>query len=195
MNIPNIDTTVLTPAVSGYALSRIVFEIVFDNVFKLKPIKKWPASSWFLTIAHELLVIPYVNYYYNTNTLYLTTASYYIADFAWFWRVGSFQRLLFHHLASISVLMTGLILLPEEEKENLKGNILALTYGSACLNIRGVLNGTGFLRISDFWYGLFYLFSRIYAVMSLYNASKISILVSIPLLLHNLKIVKILFSR
>lgn len=195
MNIYSLDLPLLTRTVSYYALSRIGFEGVFDVLLKMKPVKNWPMSSWLLSIFHELAIIPLVNYFCSTNTLYLTTASYYIADFAWFFREGTFHRLLFHHLASISILMTGLLMLSKEEKENLKPNILALTYGSACLNIRGLFNGTGFLYLHDFYYGLLYLASRIYAVMTLFKASKISVLVAIPLLVHNLKIVKILLFR
>ena len=186
----------VSAGVSSYALLRKLLEVVLDEGFNYQPIKGWPFSSWAISILHDLVIVPTLTYTGSSvDSMYVTACSYYLADFIWFARSKSFQGLFYHHVATIVIITIALFHFNQETRNRYCTNILYMTVGSGILNLRGVLRATRNQPLPDYIYAMLYLATRLLVIKSLENASRFELVISAPLLVHNLRIVYKLLNR
>ena len=186
----------VSAGVSSYALLRKLLEVVLDEGLNYQPIKSWPFSSWIISILHDLVIVPTLTYTGSSvDSIYITTCSYYLADFVWFARSKSFQGLFYHHVATILIIAIALVHFNQETRNRYCSNILYMTIGSGILNLRGVLRATRKQSLPDYIYAMLYLTTRLLVIKSLKEASRFEMAISAPLLAHNFSIVYKLLNR
>ena len=176
-----------------YALARGVLDRVFPNTF----IKGWPTSSYIVALAHQLVVLPVLWWWYHdVSSCFLSSSAYFASDMVM--NYNHFDRAhMLHHVVSLALISMGPRILPQETLYISTRWLVLLELGSSGISLTGL---TGrFYSVRLYVYAvtrLLVVAHTVFVFSTVRNtATTVCCLVSVPLIAHNMCVLKYMMKH
>ena len=174
-----------------YILWGFLYLLLQITTYKLSPPvyrKKWPLSTYIVSIFHATIITPYLWLNGNIQSCYIASIAYFSTDL--FVNYKYFDKyLLVHHISSLVLLYCGTSL-PQKTMNVSAGWLVIMEFGSSGLNITTVMNK--FYNARLVLYGctrFIVIFHMLYIFATTdHRTTQRVCVISLPIILHNLHV-------
>jgi len=170
--------------IAAYTTLQTFFSQAMPTVMK----KKWPLSSYIVSLIHQTCILPYLYVHGHTQECFVSSIGYFLSD-----AIANYPYfdtwLLLHHAVSIALLINGLYFLPPPTLALAATWLLSMEIGSAALNLTDMTNQFYTFRIVV--YGLtraVVIWQMVFVLLYDERESKLVCLISFPLVAHNVRV-------
>ena len=171
-----------------YTLARGALDLALPRT----PIKGWPMSSYVVALGHQIVILPLLWWWYHdVNSCFLSSFAYFASDMLMNHTYFDHAYAL-HHAVSLALIAVGPRLLPPEMLHVSATWLVLLELGSSGISLSG-LSGR-FYNVRLYLYATTRLLVITHTTIVLFTARNAATvmccLVSVPLIAHNLCVLK-----
>ena len=174
-----------------FILWGFIYLLLQITTYKLSPHvyrKKWPLSTYIVSILHQTVITPYLWLNGNIQACYIASIAYFSTDL--FVNYKYFDKyLLVHHMLSLVLLYCGMSL-PQKTMNISAGWLVIMEIGSSGLNITSVTNKFYNVRLVLYGCTRFIVICHVLYILATdhHKVTQRVCVISFPIILHNLHV-------